>query len=73
VVEVTMIREGHEFMDLDYLDEEEGMEKLKDAKVIFILWPHKDIILKTRPHRLFHRRIERMKVLQLLKIPWAAL
>jgi hypothetical protein len=48
VVEVTTIREGHAFIDLDYLDEEEGMEKLKDAKVIFILWPRKDIILKTR-------------------------
>jgi hypothetical protein len=42
-----MIREGHEFEDLDYLDEEEEIEKLKDAKVIFILWPHKDIIIKS--------------------------
>jgi hypothetical protein len=47
VVEVTMIREGCEFEDLDYLDEEEGIEKLKDAKGNFMLWPHKDIILKT--------------------------
>jgi hypothetical protein len=37
VVEVTMIKEGHEFEDLDYLDEEEGIEKLKDAKENFIL------------------------------------
>jgi hypothetical protein len=37
VVEVTMIREGHEFEDLDYPDEEEGIEKLKDAKGNFIL------------------------------------
>jgi hypothetical protein len=29
VVEVTMIREGHEFVDLDYLDEEEGIEKME--------------------------------------------
>jgi hypothetical protein len=36
VVEVTTIREGREFEDLDYLDEEEGIEKLKDAKVNFI-------------------------------------
>jgi hypothetical protein len=47
VVEATTIREGHEFEDLDYPDEEERIEKLKDAKVNFILWPHKDIILKT--------------------------
>jgi hypothetical protein len=48
MVEVTMIREGREFEDLDYWNEEEGVEKLKDAKGNFILWPHKDIILKTR-------------------------
>jgi hypothetical protein len=35
--EVTTIREGHEFEDLDYLDEEEEIEKLKDAKGNFIL------------------------------------
>jgi hypothetical protein len=46
VVEVTTIREGHEFKDLDYPNEEEGIEKLKDAKGNFILWPRKDIILK---------------------------
>jgi hypothetical protein len=39
VVEVTTIREGHEFEDLDYPDEEEGN---------FIIWPYKDIFLKTR-------------------------
>jgi hypothetical protein len=48
MVEVTTIREGHEFEDLDYPDEEEGIEKPKDAKGNFILWPCKDIILKTR-------------------------
>jgi hypothetical protein len=47
VVEVTTIREGHEFEDLDYPNKEEGIEKLKDAKGNFILWPCKDIILKT--------------------------
>jgi hypothetical protein len=47
-VEVTMITKGHEFEDLDYLDEEEEIENLKDANGNFILWPHKDIILKTR-------------------------
>jgi hypothetical protein len=31
VVKVTMIREGHEFEHLDYLDEEQGIEKLKDV------------------------------------------
>jgi hypothetical protein len=48
VVEVTTIREGCEFEDLDYPDEDEGIEKLIDAKGIFILWPRKDIIVKTR-------------------------
>jgi hypothetical protein len=46
MLKVTMIREGHEFKDPDYPDEEEGIEKLKDAKQNFIIWPHKDIILK---------------------------
>jgi hypothetical protein len=35
VVKVTTAREG------------EGIEKLVDAKGTFILWPHKDIIVKT--------------------------
>jgi hypothetical protein len=47
VVEVTMIREGREFKDLDYPDEDEGIEKLVDAKGTFILWPCKYIIVKT--------------------------
>jgi hypothetical protein len=46
VVKVTTIREGCEFEDLDYLDEEEEIEKLKDAKGNFILWPRKYIIIK---------------------------
>jgi hypothetical protein len=37
VVKVTTIREGHEFEDLDYPNEEERIEKLKDAKGNFIL------------------------------------
>jgi hypothetical protein len=41
VVEVTTIREGHEFEDLDYPNEEKGIEKLKDAKENFILYPIK--------------------------------
>jgi hypothetical protein len=48
VVEVTTIREGREFEDLDYPDKDEGIEKLKDSKGNFILCPRKDIILKTR-------------------------
>jgi hypothetical protein len=47
VVEVITIREGHEFEDLDYPDEDDRIEKLVDAKGTFILWPHKDIIVKT--------------------------
>jgi hypothetical protein len=46
VVEVATIREGREFEDIDYPDEEKGNEKLKYAKGNFILWPRKDIILK---------------------------
>jgi hypothetical protein len=37
VVEVTTIREGREFEDIDYRNEEERIEKLKDAKRIFII------------------------------------
>jgi hypothetical protein len=48
VVKVTMIRECREFEDLDYLDREEGIQKLKDAKGNFILWSHKEILLKIR-------------------------
>jgi hypothetical protein len=47
VVEVTTIKEGCEFEDLDYPNEDERIEKLVDAKGTFILWPHKDIIVKT--------------------------
>jgi hypothetical protein len=47
VVKLTTIREGCEFEDLDYPDEEEGIEMLKDAKGNSILWPRKDIIIKT--------------------------
>jgi hypothetical protein len=48
VVEVTTIKEGHAFEDIDYPNEEEGIEKLKDAKNNLIIWPCKDIILKIR-------------------------
>jgi hypothetical protein len=47
MVEVTTISEGREFDDLGYPNEEEGIEKLVDAKGTFILWPCKDIIVKT--------------------------
>jgi hypothetical protein len=47
VVKVTTFREGREFEDLDYPDEDEGIEKLIDAKGTSILWPRKDIIVKT--------------------------
>jgi hypothetical protein len=48
VVEVTTIKKGHKFEDLDNPYEEEGIEKLKDTKENFILWPRKDIILKNQ-------------------------
>jgi hypothetical protein len=48
MVKVTTIREGREFEDLSYPDKEERIEKLKDTKRNFILWPCKDIIIKIR-------------------------
>jgi hypothetical protein len=45
-VKVVTIREDREFKDLDYPNVE-GIKKLIDAKGTFILWPHKDIIVKT--------------------------
>jgi hypothetical protein len=39
MVEVTMIREGCEFEDLDYPNEDVGIEKPVDAKGTFIPWP----------------------------------
>jgi hypothetical protein len=47
VLKVTTIREGHEFEDLDRPDEDEGIDKLVDVKGTFIIWPRKDIIVKT--------------------------
>jgi hypothetical protein len=47
VVEVTTFREGREFKDLDYHNEEKRIEKLIDAKGTFILWSRKDIIVTT--------------------------
>jgi hypothetical protein len=47
VIEVTTIREVLEFEDRDYPDEDEGIEKLVDVTGTFILWCHKDIIVKT--------------------------
>jgi hypothetical protein len=52
VVEVTMIREGCEFEDLDCPDEDEGIEKLVDAKGTFIVCPA--MILLSKP---IHRRL----------------
>jgi hypothetical protein len=65
VVEVTMIREGRELEDLDYPDEDEGIEKLVDAKETMILWPRKDIIIKTHSSPLFHHRTQRLGALLL--------
>jgi hypothetical protein len=48
VVKVIKIREGCEFEDFDHPNQEVGIEKVKDAKGNFILWPRKNIILKTR-------------------------
>jgi hypothetical protein len=47
VVKMTTIREGHEFEDLDYPNEDEGIETPVDAKGTSIFWPRKDISVKT--------------------------
>jgi hypothetical protein len=47
VVNVTTIREGREFKDLYYPNDDEGIENLVDAKGTFIFLPRKDIIVKT--------------------------
>jgi hypothetical protein len=67
-----MIRKGCAFKDLDYPNEEGGggIEKLEDDKENFIPSPHKDIILKLIPHRLFHHKTKRMRVLQLQIFHW---
>jgi hypothetical protein len=44
----STIREDHEFENLDYPNEDEGIEKLVHAKGTFILWSRKDIIVKIR-------------------------
>jgi hypothetical protein len=47
-VSAFLVGEGREFEDLDYPNEEEGIDKLKDAKGNIILWPRKYIIIKNR-------------------------
>jgi hypothetical protein len=47
VVEATTIRDGHEFEDLNYSNEEEEIEKLVDAKGLSFSAPHKDNIVET--------------------------
>jgi hypothetical protein len=51
VVEVTTIREGREFEELYYPDEDEGIEKLVDAKGTFIL------LVKILLSKLIRRRL----------------
>jgi hypothetical protein len=65
VVEVTTIREGREFEDLDYPDEDEGIEKLVDDKGTFIIWPAKILLSKLVHRRLFHHRAQRLGALLL--------
>jgi hypothetical protein len=60
VVEVTTIRDSHKFKDLDYPDEDEGIEKLVDAKGTFILWPVKILLSKPIRRWLFHHGAQRL-------------
>jgi hypothetical protein len=73
VVEETTIRECREFEDLDYLDEEEGIEKLKDTKENFVLWSHKNIILNTHFSSIVLPHNKEDEVLQLRKTPYTTL
>jgi hypothetical protein len=54
VVEVTTIREGHEFEDLDYPDEDEGIEKLVMLKGLSFSGPAKILLSKPVCRLLFH-------------------
>jgi hypothetical protein len=73
VVEETTIRECREFEDLDYLDEEEGIEKLKDTKGNFVLWSHKNIILNIHFSSIVLPQNKEDEVLQLRKTPYTTL
>jgi hypothetical protein len=74
IVMATHIMHGCEFEDLDYPDKHERIEMLKDAKGNFILRPHKDIIQKIHSSSIVSpQNKKRMRVLKLLKIPYAAL
>jgi hypothetical protein len=65
VLKVTTIREGCELKELDYHDEEEGIEKLVDAKGIFILCPIKILLSNLVRHRLFRYGAQRLGALLL--------
>jgi hypothetical protein len=53
VVEVTTIREGHEFENLYYPNEDEGIEKLVDAKGTSFSGPAKILLSKLIRRQLF--------------------
>jgi hypothetical protein len=53
VVEVTMIREGHKFEDLDYPNKDEGIKKLVDAKGTSFSGPAKILLSRLVRRRLF--------------------
>jgi hypothetical protein len=59
VVEVTMIREGHEFKDLDYPDEDEGLKNRLMLKGLLFSGPAK-ILLSKPTRRLLHHKTQRL-------------
>jgi hypothetical protein len=65
VVEVTMIREGHEFEDLEYPNEDEGVRNLLMLKGLSFSGPIKILLSKLIHRRLFHHRAQRMGALLL--------
>jgi hypothetical protein len=63
VVEVTMIREGCEFKDLDYPDEDEGIENWLMLKGLSFSGPAKILLSKPVRRLLFHHETQRLGAL----------
>jgi hypothetical protein len=65
VVKVTTIREDHEFEDLDYPNEEEGIENWLMLKRLSFSGPAKILLSKCIRHHLFHHGAQRQGALLL--------
>jgi hypothetical protein len=65
VVKVTTIGESHEVEDLDYPNEDEGIEKWFMLKVLSFFGPAKILLSKPVRHQLFHHGAQRLGALLL--------